>query len=230
MSLTNQTNVAFASSLVTDKIVGVYEGSFDTDTAPQLGGYIAYTSFAHTFTRPVFTKLQTSSDQVNWKDGNSSNTYSISYATSNSIFVLHAPGNGVIYYRVIAFWIDDYDTTNPAVPPTVGSESEVYFDSRLNYQKIAYEGELTIPAATITLTNTITHNLGYKPNVRVYNEALAGEVWPANFGGGFSNYWYYDTKMVETEVKIFDNTIQILSSGGVSSPASKVWYRIYYDD
>lgn len=230
MSLTNNTSASFFSGYTTDKIVGVYSGSFNTDTAPLIGGYIAYTNFSHTFSRPVFTKLQTSSDQVNWKDGNSSNTYSISYSTSSQIYVLHAPSNGLIYYRVLAFWIDDYDTTNPSVPPTVGSESDTYFDSRLNYQKVAMEGEFTIPAGTLSVTNTVTHNLGYKPTVRVFNEAYAGEVWPANYGGGFSNYWAYNTLIVETEVQIKDNTVDILSSAGISSPSSRVWYRIYYDD
>lgn len=229
MSLVDNTNVAFFSGYNTDKIVGVYTGSFDTDTAPQIGGYIAYTSFNHTFTRPVFTKLQTSSDQTNWKDENSTTTYSISYSTSSQIFVLHAPSNGVIYYRVIAFWIDDYDGTNPLVPETVGTNSDIYFDSRLNYQKVALQGEITVPAATLSQTDTIIHSLGYEPNVRVFVESYAGEVWIATYGGASGNYWAYDASMVQVEVEIYTTTLVIKSAGGVSSPASRVWYKVYYD-
>lgn len=228
-SLTSYTNTAFASSKPTDKIVGVYSGSFNTTTAPQFGGYIAYTSFAHTFTRPVFTKLQTSTDQVNWQDGNSANLYAISYATATEIFVLHAASVGVIYYRVVAFWINDYDTTNPLVAPTVGSLSNLHFDSRLNYQKVATQGVYTVPAATLLGTQTITHNLGYKPNVRVYNEMKPGQVWLSNYGGGFGNYWLYDVDMIEADVSVTDTTLVIDSYGGVSSPASRVWYVVYYD-
>lgn len=231
MSLTDFTNTAFTSTKPADKIVGVYEGSFDTTSGvvPLIGGYIGYTSFAHTFTRPVFTKLQTSFDQVNWRDENSNQAYSISYSTSTEIFVLHAPDNGTVYYRVIAFWIDDYDSTNPSVAPTVGSQSNIYFDSRLNYQKIAFQDEVTIPAATITQTDTITHNLGYKPNVRVYVESYPGEVWPATYGGITGNYWDYSFSMVQSEVKVYDNTVDILSGGGLSAPEARMWYRIYYD-
>lgn len=228
MSLVNQSNIAFASQYPTDKIVGVYSGSFDTNTAPTLGGYIAYTTVSHGLTRPVFTKLQTSTDQINWQDANSANLYAISYSTASDIYILHASSVGVIYYRVIAFWIDDYDTTNPSVPPTVGTQSEIYFDSRLNYQKIAAQGTFTIPAATISTSNTVFHGLGYKPNVRVYNEMKAGEVWLANYAG-IGNYWQYDVDMVETEVEINDNTLVIYSSGGISSPATRVWYTVYYD-
>ncbi len=229
MSLTNQQNIAFSTSYQTDKIVGVYSGSFDTNTAPQLGGYIAYTTVAHGLTRPVFTKLQTSSDGTNWQDGNSANQYAISYSTTTHIYVLSAASVGTIYYRVVAFWIDDYDTTNPLVPPTVGSTSNITFDSRLNYQKVAFQGVLTIPAATLAVTNTITHNLGYKPTVRVYNEMKTGEVWLANYGGGISNYWVYDLAMVEADVSVTDTTLVIDSYGGITSPATRVWYVVYYD-
>lgn len=231
VSLVDIPNIAFASSLATDKIVGVYSGSFNTDTAPQFGspGYIAYTSFPHTFTRPVFTKLQTSTDQTNWKDENTSTVFAISYSTSSQIFVLHMPGNGVIYYRVIAFWIDDYDGTNPSVPPTVGSKSNIYFDSRLNYQKVAQSGVLTIPAGTLNQTDTIIHSLGYEPNVRVFAEAYPGEVWPATYGGLSFNYWDYTFTMLQVEVEIYNNTLVLKSGGAVSTPASRVWYRIYYD-
>lgn len=230
MSLTNQQNIAFSTSYQTDKIVGVYSGSFNTGSAPKLGGYIAYTSFSHTFTRPVFTKLQTSTDQVSWIDENSGDLYAISYSTASQIFVLHADTGAVIYYRVIAFWIDDYDTTNPLVPPTVGSISNITFDSRLNYQKLAMSGELTIPAGTALQTDTINHSLGYKPNVRVFAEAYPGEVWLANFGGVGGNYWDYTGTMLQVEVEINSNNIVLYSAMAFSSPASKVWYRIYYDE
>lgn len=229
MSLVNIPDISFASRLATDKIVRVFEGSFNTNTAPTLGGYIPYTSFSHGFTRPVFTKLQTSLDQVNWLDENAADRYAISYSTPTSIFVLSGGSVGVVYYRVLAFWIDDYDNTNPLVPPTVGSKSNVYFDSRLNYQKLAMSGEYTVPASSTLSTRTIVHNLGYAPNVRVYNEMLPNQVWLANYGGGIGNYWSYDASMVEADVEITNTTLVISSYGSVSSPASRVWYRIYYD-
>lgn len=234
MSLTDSQNTGFYSNYRTDKIVGVYSGSFNSTTAATLGGFIPYTSFSHTFTRPVFVKLQISLDGTNWRDENTGTLGTspypgIAYSTSNSIFVLVYQPMGIVYYRVTAFWIDDYDTSNPSVPPTVGSLSKTYFDSRLNYQKIALSGKLTIPAASIALTNTVYHNLGYKPNVRVFNDMLPGQIWPANYGG-VKNAWLYDLAMIETEVKIYSDRIEILSAGGVGSPASSVWYNIYYDN
>lgn len=233
MSLTdNLANVSFSSTLETDKIVGVYEGSFNAATAPLLGGIYAYTAIAHAFTRPVFLKSQFSLDGITWSDENSSSPFEasaalgIAYSTSSNIYVVYAGTTGTIYYRVIAFWIDDFDTTNPGVPPTQGSSSNVWFDSRLNYLKIKEKDFFTVTGSSTT--TTIPHNLGYEPNVRVFCESLPGEVWPATFGGT-KNFWLYDFDFIECEVEVTTTSVNFDTVGSGSSPTSKIWYIIYYD-
>lgn len=227
MSLSNR-DVAFASDLVTDKIVGVYEGSFSLPTS-LISGYISHTSFSHGFTRPVFVKLLWSSNNSTWNDGGGGNE-GIAFSTSSDIHIYTTRSSGTFYYRVIAFWIDNYDSTNPGVPPTVGSSSNYHFDSRLNYQKIYSQGSYSDSFSSGATTETISHGLGYTPNVRVYIEALSGEVWPANFGGA-SNFWLYDfSNQLECDYEIDNSEVRINVYGTASSPTRDIWYIIYYDE
>lgn len=239
MSLvSNIENVALSSEYATDKIVAVYSGSFNASTAPTLSVSIVYKEIPHPFGRPVFTKTQVSKDNVIWSDENSFNPYDssstlgISYSTSSSVFVLYnnptGPPSGTIYYRVIAFWIDDYDASNPLVEPTTGSSSSLFFDSRVNYQKIYDSDVITNPAATST-TLSVNHTLGYQPNVRAFCEMLPGQVWPAVFGGT-KDFWLYNLDMVECELKVYTDKVDFVTSASISSPASRIWYVIYYDE
>lgn len=237
MSLVNQNDIVFASSLATDKIVAVWEGSFDMATAPKLAGAsYPYTTINHLFTRPVFTKSQFSLDGVIWSDQNSMNPYDansiagIAYSTSTQIVVVASTvgvPSGTLYYRVIGFWIDDYDTTNPSIPPTTGSQSNVYFDSRINYQKVHLQGSATLNGQNGT--TSISHSLGYEPNVRVYHEALPGQVWPANYGGTKNPWLGINVNMTECELQVTTSAANIFFYGSVSSPPARLWYIIYYD-
>lgn len=220
------------SEKATDKIVAVYTGSFNSNTAPTLGGFLPYTTINHGFTRPVFVKAQFSKDNATWSDMNSrspfdgSSTNGIAYSTASQVFILVDGAQGTVYYRILAFWIDNFDASNPLVPPTTGTQSQVYFDSRLNAQKIFKQGVQTLNG--VNGTATITHNLGYEPNVRVYNEMLPNQVWPANFGG-VKNPWVYNIDMTECEVQITSTDVKIFFGGSVSSPPARFWYIIYYD-
>jgi hypothetical protein len=232
MSLTDLSNVAFTSTKPTDKIVGVYEGSFAPGSATIVGDaflvQLRQHLIPHTFDRPVFTKLLISTDNSIWQDGGATSN-GISYSDSSNIAILTDRTTGTLYYKVIAFWIDDYDGTNPLVPPTVGSSSQVYFDSRLNYQKVATQEVFSLASGVGPNTATITHNLGYKPNARVFVEAFAGQVWPANFGG-VANKWYMEFNQLECAYAIEDNTVVIQTFGGISSPSHRAWGVVYHDE
>lgn len=222
--ISNANNIAYASpAFDIDKIVGVWEGSFDrtADVIAHTGdfGSIYLYPIAHGLTRPVFTDLlfKTTGD---WADGGGE---SLSFSDSTYIYIVSskfAPVIGTMQYKVIATWINDYDGTNPLVPSFLSSNKQINFDSRLNYQKIYQQNVLTFGSASI---QSVAHNLGRKANFRVFCESIPGEVWPA-FAGGASNPYLYQSTMVEC---IPDITIDFLNID--LSGAARAWYKIYVD-
>jgi hypothetical protein len=134
-----------------------------------------------------------------------------------------------VYYKVILFWITDYDATNPAVSTYSSPNTEYMFDSTQNYQKIVEEGQETI---TGTASTTIPHSLLFQPNFRVFFEALSGEVWPLNFGG-VQNPFLHDLTN-QAEMTAYSTTTDLNLSqtlpGAASVQDRKVWYRLYADE
>jgi len=229
MAVADTQVVSLASSLPTDKIVKVITGSFATASAARQQDEFASDVYSkvtipHGFTRPVFTKLRWSVDNTNWVDGGLGQLQSaplvqcITYSDSTNVVLLSTDlGTYTIYYQIICFWIDDYDTTNPLVDSFFAPDKPIAFDSRLNYQKIVQQG-----VATINGTSTITHNLGYKPNAWVYFESNTGQVWPVIIGGASNAWFYLYSTQKEIEYSISTSVINITTTG-----SCRVWYRIY---
>lgn len=232
----NFNGVAFASDRQIDKIVRVDEGSFTagTDTTT-VGGFLERYDISHGYTRPVFTDLLWSADNVTWIDGgagqaaNSFNS-AISYSDSSQIHILTTQTSGTVYYKLISFWIPDYDDTNPFVEPYAAKNNTILFDSRLNYQKIQQSGDIEFNGAG---TETVTNNeiLVDKPNYRVFFEAFPDEVWPANFGGVRNPFLYDFTNQAELNTSTSSTTLSMTLTlpGGAADQTRKVWYRLYED-
>lgn len=234
MALANPDAISISTLNPTDKIVEVFTGSFDTATVPRQADEFATDLYAkltisHGFTRPVFTKLRWSLDGTNWVDGGLGQLQSsplvqcVAYSTSSDIVLLTTLLIGTMYYQVICFWIDDYDTTNPAISAFSNADKPLAFDSRLNYQKIAQQGELSLTGPSGS--TTIAHNLGYMPNVWVYFESNPGQVWPVTLGGAGNPWLYLYSTQREIEYSISSTTLNLELVGGTGS--CKVWYRIY---
>lgn len=237
----NPTNVRtalqFVSTLTIDNIVRVYEGSYDAGAQPNYGGYMKSFTFAHGLTRPVQTKLLWSTDNITFIDGglsyrlgDASYLPAIAISDSTNISIITGVTAGTIYYKVLAFWLPNYDATNPTVPSYFNSPANKYinFNSNNNYQKIWMQGVVT--DSGVGSTTDVTHNLGYLPNVRVYFEAFANEVWPANAGGA-QNYFLWDaTNQAQLDLKIYTDKIALQFIGTVGMPSRKIWYTIYTDD
>ena len=238
MSLTsNIENVSFASQYPTDKIVGVWSGTFDkaSDTITRTGGISSINVFpiAHGFTRPVFVSLLWSDDGTTWVDGGgslSNNNSSIAFSDSTNIYIAASSATGTQHYRVIAYWIDDYDDTNPLVEGLQDNEKQLNFDSRSNYQKVYAQGEATYDPGTFGSVSvvSITHDLLYKPNAKAFFEPFSGEVWPLN-AGGLSNPSLYDFAQDEAYMQIYSDRLDITVSR-FSNDTRRVWYRIYFDE
>lgn len=219
----NIDKVALASKYPTDKIVDVITGSFNASTATDVGSpaYMKRHAEPHNQTRPVFTKLKWSTDNVNWIDGGYSTREgdldflpSIAYSDSSNVYVLTGVTTGTVYFEIICFWIDNYDNTDPLVESYFDPTKPLAFDSRLNYHKVFMQNEVTGSAV-------IDHNLGYEPDCWVYFEAFPGQVWPAN-AGGVNNFFLYDISQEELEVEISSSQLILDATG---SP--RIFYIIY---
>lgn len=233
MSLTSDDydKISFYTDLNIDKIVGVWEGSFHrtNDVTARVAFSTLYVhAIPHGFTRPVFVDLLWSTDGTTWSDGGISH---LAFSDSSNIYITSGFSTvaGTMYYKAIGFWIDNYDTTNPLVPEYHQEGKPVIFDSRLNYQKIIDEDVVTLAGGTFNTvsTETITHNLGYKPNAKVYFEAFTGEVWPLNAGGS-QNPFNYDFSQDEMDMAITDTQMRLRLFGN-SDIDRRAWYRIYAD-
>lgn len=232
----NISDVSFTSTKSIDKIVGVYSGTFNksTDTTTRTGGITSIKVYPipHGKSRPVFTTLLWSSDGTTWYDGGASDGTgsSIAFSDSTNIYVVASSASGTQYYRVIAYWIDTYDNTDPLVESFTPDVGDITFDSRLNYQKIALEGSTTYSPGTFGSSQLvdITHPLGYKPNARAFFEPIDGEVWPIN-AGGVENPFLYSFTQDEAYLKIYDSYIEI-EVLRFSNDTRNIWYKVYYDD
>lgn len=233
----NIDTISSASKYPVDKIVGVYEGSFnnssDTTTRSGAAGSIKVFSIAHGFTRPVFTHLLFSDDNSNWADGGSTASTggtSIAFSDSSNVYIVAAKSTGTTYYKVILEWIDNYDSSNPSVDSFTADNKPFQFDSRANYQKIYEQGTTTYSPGTFGSTGvvTITHSLGYIPNAKVFFEPISGEVWPL-VAGGASNPFTYSFTQDEGYMQIYSNRVDVTVLR-FSNATRNIWYRIYLDE
>jgi len=237
MSLTdNIQDVAFTSEYNIDKVVGVWEGNFDkaTDTETRTGGIgsIYVYKIVHGQDRPVFTDLLWSEDGNNWVDGGSSlsggNT-SISFSDSENIYIVASSASGTQWFKIIAFWINEYDSTNPLVEAVTPDIKDRLLDGDDNYQKILLDVSSTYSPGTFSTPETVSipHSLGYIPNAKAYFEPFSGEVWPLN-AGGISNYFLYDFAQDEAYMKIYSDRVDV-EVNKYSNDTRKVWVKVYLD-
>jgi hypothetical protein len=227
MSLTsNARDVAFTTEWPSDKIVGVYEGSFNiatdvTTITADLGSIYVY-RIPHGFSRPVFCDLLWKTTG-SWNDAGDG---SIAYSDATYIYIVGAvfvPGAGTMQYKVIATWIDSYDNTNPLVPSFISSTKSKLFDTSDNYQKIYDQNVLSFGSSS---TQIVSHSLGYRPNFRVFYEALPGQVWPM-FAGGVANPYLYNSAMVEAHGRMKTTGLEV-ELDSVTVP-TRAWYKVYLD-
>lgn len=108
-----------------------------------------------------------------------------------------------------------------------------YLDSRLNYQKIAFEATIpiVIPAGDglvankEVLTIPVPHGLGYRPNVRSFvdNGTSLTHATGNNFGLLFA-------KSMHCRVKLDNNNVNfVFLNSSTSTLSLNLSYRIYYD-
>lgn len=214
--------VAFLSSLNLDKIVRVYEGTYNRATDPVLHNDGYFYRIEHDLPRPVFCELMSSTGGITY------DRTSIAMSDSDYVYIFDGfvPDVGTVYYKVICSWIDNYDSSNPSIESIMYRDKPFSLDSRLNYQKIYNQDVLTFNSSS---TQTVLHELGYIPNAKGFFEPFPGEVWPLNSGGVSNPFLIDPATQLEGYIEIYSDRISVNVLGGTNFPA-RVWYRIYYDD
>lgn len=231
MSLTTPTGASFISGAGVDKLVRIYEGSYTTgDLATRTGSIynVLVYEIPHDLDRPMICEVITSDDGgTTWDTA----TEAYAFCDSEKVYIYEGLGGpaGTRNYKVFCTWIDDYDNSNPTITTQSYTSEPTQFDSRLNYQKIFMQGELSFSAGTLgsTQTRTVTHNLGYTPNAKVFFESFSGEVWPMHIGGA-GNGLLYDYAQDECSAEIYDTYMDV-TMYRFSNAVRRAWYRIYYD-
>lgn len=230
MSISSPTSAAYYSGYEVDKVVRVYEGTYaSADLITRSGFSTAYVyRFAHDLDRPMMCDIIQSTDGgTTWDSG----VGSFAFCDSTYVYIFSGFSASIsdTMYKIYGTWIDDYDATNPTIDTVSYTSEPTQFDSRLNYQKVERYGELSFDPGTFgsTQTRTITHNLGYTPNVKVFFEAFSGEVWPLNIGGA-RNPVLYDSAQDECAAEIYSTYIDV-TMYRYSNATRRAWYRVYYD-
>ena len=129
-------------------------------------------------------------------------------------FVNFSDQNAKMYYRIYAFEPSD---SNADIVPTGDNASQFILNTDYNYCKLHSKGELNEGG-------TVTHNLGYIPQVLAWYETKLSPnddtkvVTPIDMSQPINPL---DTPM-DTEI----NTSSVVFQGY----PSKIYYRIYYDE
>ncbi len=232
MSLTdNAANVYFASSLLIDKIIGTYSGSFVLNSSGVAGGTNTVNE-AITTNIPETTFFQgiySIDNGVNWNGfgtindhvqdtdplTDSQGSYLVEGLSQSGTFTVRGTNsstggatlffNYTVLYKVALIAKSDQGDIDPQ--PT---GANTLFDSRLNYQKIAVDNKSASSGTNQTVI--VAHNLGYIPKVRVFRET-SGILR----GGGFN---------FNNKVNITETIVSTLIAGTVTCD---LYTRIYYD-
>jgi hypothetical protein len=231
------TDIAYSNAFSIDKICGIKSNTFTAD-AWNVGGYLYQYTIPHNLTRPAFCDaLFSTSNSTYIPNGQADavNSYNC-YSDANNFYLLTTADSGLIYYKLVSTWIDNFDATNPLIDPvfntTLVTSNSTYFDSRANYQKVYKQNVVTLtnPGAGNTGTYTIPHPLGYVPNYKIFFESLPGQVWPS-ISGGASDIWLYNVANQYECYGVMTNAgLTLTYNGGSASAANfRVWWRIYYD-
>lgn len=249
----NVNDVAFASSIPTDLILGSYTGTLSA-TAPGLG-FPQRTQTSTTVATGIeektfFQGIFSTDGGTTWLDFNSNipnNTnpsfvglqtqMMYGYIKSGSLIVAADNWN---YYNGIGYSSAAYTFTYKVVLFARPSQGNITpqpvtqarnFSSFYNYQKIFRDSTFDFSLPVGTSTAILTHGLGYVPKIRTYvDNFYAGGLVSTDtaalydFGYFLSQYTIFQLYISTTTITYFiDNT------GGAGPMTGTLYTRIYYD-
>lgn len=214
MAILDYREVYFSSTKKIDQILGVYTGSVTLNNTGGLFTFARYNLVTNPLGETCFIKGIISFDSgTSWQDAYwfgripvapSTDSLIIPAVFSDTISLI-ASANGTGYTIQYRLFIFAKPGQSPQNTPT-NIVSDVIFDSRDNYQKIAFDER--------TPDTSFTHNLGYIPKVSIFNDT--------SFGGNncITPYGVSYPAIVST-------TSVSMQSGYETTDN---YYRVYYDD
>ncbi len=246
--LDNVADVAFASSIPTDLILGTFTGSLSSPaTATTLfpdkttTSVVIPTSISEkTFFQGVFS----TDGGTSWVDFNGNKSvllgtfanlqtqfmYGVSSAGALTLYAdnWNRTSNGVNYtasaytfmYKVVLFAMPGQ---GDITPQTVTQQRN--FSSFTNYQKIFLDSTYTFDVPIANTSLVITHGLGYIPKMRTYVNDFSYHT-----STGLYDFGYFMSTYVIFQITITNDTITYTmdNSGGGAHLTGTLYTRIYY--
>lgn len=213
--------VLFSSDAPIDRVIGTISGSLAIPYDPNLGGY-AEAIIPHNFGfAPLFHARWSDSPSFDFSHECTWVTpvyakFTPSVATSSTDIKITAGNNsgaaGTMYYQIFFFLPPNVSPGQLPTPP-----EQLVMSSDYNYTKLVQQGTLGSSGGTIT------HNLGYLPQVEAWVTRFDGRIQkidystPANFSG-----------MGGAEVEV--TTSQVIFYPSSSPPQGALFYYKIYSD
>lgn len=198
-----------------DQILGVYSGSLTIAGTGGIGSPALYTIVGNPAGETCFIRGIISFDGgLSWQDASwegkipvSPNQNAFMFPAVSSTIVAYIAGNaGAAFNIQYQLFLYAKPSQSPQNYPTTYPANGIIFDSKYNYQKIAFD----IATASLTLN----HNLGYIPKVSVFEDfSLFSQV----FVGPYTS---------NQPLLVDQNTVTIESGFGGDTTN---WFRVYYD-
>lgn len=140
-------------------------------------------------------------------------------ATNIYLSPINVSGSAVdIYYRIFALEPAD---SQADLPSTASSGDDFVLNTDYNYTKLFTQQ--TITSTTGGTTYTITHNLGYRPQIMVwYKDSISGMTQPLNITNINSG------DPLTMAAKVTETTVDLIF--GFFSSISRVDIRVYIDE
>lgn len=217
----DQNKVSFYSGALIDKPVYTKSDTFTIGSA-NVAGYLYRLTIPHTIGRPMFMD-----GNFAYNGNNTMNGYEfIVYSDANNIYILtYGTAGKTVTYNIVGQWIDDYDDTNPDVTPQflAATSTNLAFDSRKNYRKVAAHGQIPIISNTSQSVSNPTKKI---TQYQLYFNSFSGQVWP-QISGGVNDIWLYDIDN-QNEVSAYVDAADLHIEVSTYQQPMNVWYRIYY--
>lgn len=141
------------------------------------------------------------------------------YVASDNTNVYISAAGGVaplttVYYRI--FGLQPDDAPNAMIAPTISSTDDFNLNSSYNYTKLLSTGSVAISGS---VNIVVPHNLGYIPQVQVWQDVSAGWMeLVSDTGDAASGSWF---------VNPTSNNLNLIYTGAATG---KVYWRIYLDE
>lgn len=235
----------------TDKIIGVFSGSFSV-SAPTAVNQVVYAEDSNTtgFGDTCLTQLIYSVDGgTTWNDENTSIPYlpgagmpvfqiidvsSFSRADKACVAVNNwynnTSGSSAAYtvlYKLFCLSKSDQGMVTP-----LANDYPLYYTSKDNYLKIldADKTPVSVPASPSSATVPIAHTLGYTPTARGFIEYANGEIWPASINQ-FNNTGGIGTphNPVSTSIQSDASGVNYVMTSSALTQAINLYSIVYLD-